>query len=192
MVGSRKAGSMVDNDVEGWPGYIIDQVHDKGHQSAPVWKPNVFLINAGTNDCIQNVNITTAGTRLRKLVHDMVADSPEATIILSSLLVNGDSATEARVQIVNPQIQDLVNDFRMAGVRVIYAEMHGPDGPQVSDLVDGTHPNDGGYAKMAAIWYNALVDASNLGFLQTAESVPGVPDNGGPVRNQKTSTMYIS
>ena len=30
--------------------------------------------------------------------------------------------------------------------------MHGPGGPQISDLADGTHPNDVGYAKMPNIW----------------------------------------
>ncbi|MBS2966259.1 cellulose binding domain-containing protein, partial [Actinocrinis puniceicyclus] len=36
-----------------------------------------------------------------------------------------------------------------------------------SDLVDGVHPNAGGYDKMAAVWYSALL------------SVPGSIGNGG-------------
>jgi hypothetical protein len=31
MVGSRRNGSMEDNDVEGWPGYVIDQVQAKAN-----------------------------------------------------------------------------------------------------------------------------------------------------------------
>ncbi|KAL1847231.1 hypothetical protein VTK73DRAFT_10412 [Phialemonium thermophilum] len=57
--------------------------------------------------------------------------------------------------------------------------MHGPDGPQKGELVDGTHPDDAGYRKMAAIWYRALVDASAAGFLQKPQPVQGLPDNGG-------------
>jgi hypothetical protein len=35
MVGSRRNGTMEDNDVEGWPGYIIDQVHDAAVTAVP-------------------------------------------------------------------------------------------------------------------------------------------------------------
>ncbi len=35
MVGSRRNGTMEDNDVEGWPGYIIDQVHTKANTAVP-------------------------------------------------------------------------------------------------------------------------------------------------------------
>lgn len=35
MVGSRRNGTMEDNDVEGWPGDIIDQVHTKATAASP-------------------------------------------------------------------------------------------------------------------------------------------------------------
>jgi len=35
MVGSRRNGTMEDNDVEGWPGYIIEQVHDAALTAVP-------------------------------------------------------------------------------------------------------------------------------------------------------------
>lgn len=35
MVGSRRNGTMEDNDVEGWPGDIIDQVHAKAKVALP-------------------------------------------------------------------------------------------------------------------------------------------------------------
>jgi hypothetical protein len=41
-----------DKQHEGWPGYRIEQVTDKIEASAGT-KPNIYLINAGTNDCQQ-------------------------------------------------------------------------------------------------------------------------------------------
>ena len=34
-----------------------------------------------------------------------------------------------------------------------------------SDYVEGTHPNQGGYAKMAALWYTGLQSAASKGWL---------------------------
>lgn len=179
MVGSRKSGSMTDNDNEGWPGFVVDEVHKKANASVPVWKPNVVLINAGTNDCIQDLDVSHAGDRMRRMVHGVLDMSPRATVILSSLLVNKKKATEANVLIVNTQYRALAKDLRASGKRVVFADMHASDGPLVGDLADDTHPNDAGYRKMAAIWQRAMVEASAAGFLISPEPVHGVPADGG-------------
>ena len=36
----------------------------------------------------------------------------------------------------------------------------------LDDLIDGTHPTDAGYQKLAAVWYNAFKKVeANVGFL---------------------------
>jgi hypothetical protein len=45
-------------------------------------------------------------------------------------------------------------------------DMHGPDGPQISDLADGTHPNDVGYAKMVTIWRRGIHEAVQKDIIQ--------------------------
>jgi hypothetical protein len=47
MIGSVKAGNMSNNNVEGWPGYEIDQITEKAKLSLPKM-PNVVLICAGS------------------------------------------------------------------------------------------------------------------------------------------------
>jgi lysophospholipase L1-like esterase len=178
MVGSVKQGSMTDNDVEGWPGFIIDDVHSKATASAPKLKPNVYLVNVGTNDCVKNVDISNAANRLSSMISDLFKASPQATVILSTLLVNNNTKTEANVLNVNDQYRKLAADLRAQKQRVVLADMHTVSGPTVSQLVDGTHPNDVGYSEMAAIWYAALVEASDAGFLQKADSITGLPDDG--------------
>lgn len=179
MVGSRKGGTMSDGDNEGWPGYVVDQVYDKANASVPKWKPNLILINAGTNDCIQNRTVAEVGSRMRSLILGVLSMSPRATVVLSSLLVNKQPSAETNVLNVNQQYMLLATSLRASGQRVVFADMHAADGPQLADLVDDTHPNDNGYRKMAKIWYRSISQASLAGFLTSPEPVPGVPDEGG-------------
>ncbi|KAK0636992.1 carbohydrate esterase family 3 protein [Bombardia bombarda] len=179
MVGSVQHGTMKDNDVEGWPGYRIEQVHAKANLSVPRFKPNVVLVNAGTNDALQASNITTAGQRLERMLADVWAMSPRAAVVLSTLLINKNVAVEGRVVTINGQIRALVTKLQRAGRKVVLAEMHAGDGPQAGDMFDDTHPNDVGYRKMANIWFAALVTASDSGWLVAPEFVAGLPDDGG-------------
>ncbi|KAL2022828.1 hypothetical protein VTK56DRAFT_4359 [Thermocarpiscus australiensis] len=180
MVGSRQAGTMRDNDVEGWPGYRIEQVHARAtaNGSVPRWRPNVVLVNAGTNDALQNYDVGSAGVRMEALIRDLYAMSPRAVVILSTLVPNGDSAAEKNVLAINSQFGDLARKLRGQGRRLVLVDMHGDAGPSLSDLADGTHPNDVGYRKMANVWMTGLVSASDAGWLQPPEPIPGVPDDG--------------
>ncbi|KAL2192426.1 carbohydrate esterase family 3 protein [Corynascus similis CBS 632.67] len=196
MVGSRQSGTMRDNDVEGWSGYRVEQVHAKAMAtaSAPYYKPNVVLINAGTNDATQDFNVSTTGERMEALIRDLWRVSPRAVVVLSTLLVNGDPESELNVININAQYRALVERLQLEGGvkgegtdenrwrrrnRIVLAEMHdGDDAPGLDDIVDGTHPNDEGYRKMAKIWYAALCTASEKGWLRAPERVRGVPDDG--------------
>ncbi|AEO66483.1 224bdb96-83a3-44c9-bdfb-3b65f83e50f8 [Thermothielavioides terrestris] len=180
MVGSRQHGKMRDNDVEGWPGFRIEQVRAKALASAsvPKWKPNVVLINAGTNDAAQNFSVGTAGARMERLIRDVLAASPRAVIVLSTLLVNKKPATEVNVLAINRQYGDIARKLRAEGKHLVLVDMHSDNGPTLADLSDSTHPNDLGYSKMANIWFAGIVAASDAGWLQAPEFVPGVPDDG--------------
>jgi len=45
-VGEDQAGTMLDNDVSGFPGYRIDQVAPKMEDALP-WLPNLIIIHVG-------------------------------------------------------------------------------------------------------------------------------------------------
>lgn len=165
MVGSRKAGSMKDNDNEGWPGFRIGQVEGKAKLSVPGLKPNLFTVNAGTNDCAQNFDLDHAGKRMGDMLEYLWGASPGSTVILSTLLLNLKDTTEARVLRVNQQFRDLAKQKAAEKKRIVLVEMHGPDGPQKGDMADDTHPNDAGYNKMAKIWHRGIQEAASKGFL---------------------------
>ncbi|TGJ80218.1 hypothetical protein E0Z10_g8531 [Xylaria hypoxylon] len=182
MVGSRRNGSMEDNDVEGWPGYVIDQVHTKANAAVPKYKPNLVLVNVGTNDCSGNVDLANAGKRMSNLLDSVYKGSPRATVILSTLLIRSDEEKQECVVNLNSQFKTVAAAQRENGRRLVVVDMQPPAGPTTTELVDGTHPTEAGYAKMAAIWFNGIKEADKAGFLLTKEAIPGnadgVPDRG--------------
>ncbi|KAK3299621.1 PLC-like phosphodiesterase [Chaetomium fimeti] len=79
MVGSRSGGTMNDRDVEGWPGYRVEQVDDRARTVVPLYKPNVVLINAGTNDATQDYYVSTTRDRMRAMIEYIFATVPNVT-----------------------------------------------------------------------------------------------------------------
>ncbi|RDW68818.1 putative esterase [Aspergillus mulundensis] len=163
MVGSKSNGEMEDNDVEAHSGDLISEVH-AASQHSYIYKPNIVLINAGTNDCNRAIDIPGAGQRMRSLITDLLSapDMAKTLIILSTLLPSGNANIAANTPAVNAQYRDLVTAMRSEGRFIVLAEMNADpsflDYP--SDFSDDTHPNDAGYAKMARVWYEAIRGAA--------------------------------
>ncbi|KAL6890515.1 SGNH hydrolase-type esterase domain-containing protein [Trichoderma evansii] len=166
MVGSRKSGTMANNQNEGWRGFTIDQIERKARISIPLLMPNLVTINAGSNDCLQDLEIGQIGNRVSGLVEYIWSTCPGATVILSTLLLNSDIFTEQRILQANAQFQELALQKHKQHKRIILVDMHGADGPNADELVDGTHPNDSAYQKMARIWHKGIRKAVSKGFLQ--------------------------
>ncbi|KNG86106.1 hypothetical protein ANOM_004862 [Aspergillus nomiae NRRL 13137] len=124
MVGTKHHGTMKDDNVEAHSGDTIDQVKAAA-QGSLKYKPNVVLINAGTNDCRRNISIPGAGEHGVRIV---LAD-------------------------MDPETDDDNN-------RLSYPKDYTTNG-----VADDTHPNEQGYAKMANVWYKAILEASDRGFI---------------------------
>lgn len=174
-VGSRCNGTMYDNDVEGWPGYRIDEVAAKANESVPTYLPNLVLLNAGTNNCLQNRDWETAAEQMIELFEQVRTASTRVSIVLSTLLVNTDDAVDECVRRVNDQFRALVLDQQARSRKVVLAEMYGPGAPTVDDLVDSTHPGDVGFQNMAAIWFDSIKDAASRGWLEAPQVLPPPP-----------------
>ncbi|KAI1136198.1 carbohydrate esterase family 3 protein [Hypoxylon sp. FL0543] len=179
MVGERTGGTMKDDQSEGWEGYKVAQIHVKANKVVPEYKPNLILINAGTNDCIQNDDLPNAGNRMISMLNDIYKESPRATIILSTLIVNANPKVQARVKDFNNQLKLLADRYRAGGFRLVLVDMESDAGPKLTDLnKDGTHPTDAGYKKMANIFFDGIKQADEQHFLQEAEKVDGIADEG--------------
>ncbi|KAK0618315.1 hypothetical protein B0T17DRAFT_643849 [Bombardia bombarda] len=104
------------------------------------YKPNLVLINVGTNDC-DGDNQAGAGDRLEVLVDKVFSDLSIVTVVVSTIAKRIDHAT--CVSSVAQQYRDLVVKPKYAGKRIGLADFHAA--MSLSDLCsDGKHPNDGG------------------------------------------------
>lgn len=101
---------------------------------------------------------------------DRLFTIPDTTIILSTLLPNGVDGVQPRVDRINTQYRDIVRRRRQEYQRIVLAEMS--QFIKLSDLVDDkTHPNDGGYKKMAAVWWAAIEQAEKESLLRAPKEV---------------------
>lgn len=110
------------------------------------------------------------------MLDDVYTGSPRATVILSTLLVRSNASNQTCVLNVNSQFKTVAAAQRAKGRRLVLVDMQPPAGPTTAQLVDGTHPTEAGYAKMATIWFNGIKAADTAGFLLTKEAIPGNPD----------------
>src|ERR1700753_666498 len=156
-VGTQTSGDDFDqNEVEAFPGFVIAQLADKAATSVPALKPNLVLADLGTNNCNNGGTIPDAGQNVTDIIERIYTDSPGATVVLTTLLVNAVPAQDACRQTVNPQYEQLVTRLAADGKKIVLVDMRNPPAPLVGlttkDLNGTRHPNDGGYSKMAAIW----------------------------------------
>ncbi|MGC5396554.1 ricin-type beta-trefoil lectin domain protein [Streptomyces sp. DT20] len=174
FVGTSRAGSMTDPDNEGHSGWRIDQIASIADASLSRYRPNVVTLMIGTNDLGQNYQVPTAPDRLNSLIDQVVADAPDATVLVASLTVSTNPTIEANRGGYNQRIPGMVQAKQAAGQHVRYVDM---GALTTGDLADGLHPNDVGYRKMA--------DAFNSG-IQAADAAGWIGEpvrTGGQVRS---------
>ncbi|KAI1273788.1 hypothetical protein F5Y07DRAFT_402064 [Xylaria sp. FL0933] len=177
MVGSRTHGQFADNDVEGWPSFIIDSITEKARDAVPKYKPNLILINAGTNDATGNIDIENAGERMRTLVQTCFDLSPGVVVVLSTLLPN--THAPDNVLEINRLYRDLVIELQAAGKKIELADMD--DGFITLDhiLPCGTHPTIEGQRRMAAVWGLVIQEIEERGgWFQAPSSNVSFSDSG--------------
>jgi lysophospholipase L1-like esterase len=199
-VGEFQGGSMVDNDVEAVNGYRIDQAAVIAEHALP-WLPNLVIIHVGTNDAGQNYAIDTAADRLGSLVDRILSAVPGTVVLVSTIIPNGNAATEANIEILNAGITVMVQERSAAGKFVYLADMHTGYITTADLNADGTHPTDGkfyhlldayssvlmiqpdkcveGYAKMANVWYEAIQEIYSLCWFTSPCFVAGLNDTVG-------------
>ncbi|KAK8855247.1 carbohydrate esterase family 3 protein [Apiospora arundinis] len=151
MVGSKRDGNMNDKDNEGHPGWVISQVTGAAKDNAHL-RPNLVMINAGTNDCIQNIDVDNAGKRMKAMLDLLKQQIPETTILLSTIVPS--ASRQSCVENVNRQYKNLKDEAN--GVYIAEMKL------TMSDITnDGVHPTDEGYRKMAAAWWAAFQRAES-------------------------------
>ncbi|KAL8897458.1 MAG: hypothetical protein Q9192_002561 [Flavoplaca navasiana] len=160
FVGSKSGGTMSNN---------ILQIADKAKRSQRSLDPNIILLHAGTNDLNASPpdDPSHAPDRLGSLIDQIVADTPDAVVLVAQIIQAADAATKSRIQAYNNAIPNAVNRRAISGHKVTVSDFRSIT---VADLKDGLHPNDAGYQKMADIWLKGIQGASNKGWIQAPNS----------------------
>jgi lysophospholipase L1-like esterase len=170
FVGSQSSGSMPQPANEGHPGWQINQLAGIEPCTIYTYGPNVVLLHIGTNDLNAFNDLGNAPGRLKSLISAILRDDPTATVLVGSLMGTTASAQIAANMVTfNQQSTAMVNQMQGAGSHVAWVDM---SAVQTSDLSDGLHPNDAGYAKMAYAWSNAIAKAGVAGWITDALNSP--------------------
>jgi lysophospholipase L1-like esterase len=150
FVGSGQSGSLPDTDNEGHSGWRIEQITASIDGWLAATTPDVVLLHIGTNDMNQNFDVANAPARLGQLLDHIRADVPGAIVVVAAVVPSTDPAVNARINSFNAAVPGVVASRPNARFADLNSTVSN------ADMADTLHPNDGGYAKMASLWYTAL------------------------------------
>ncbi|KAF7549363.1 hypothetical protein G7Z17_g6445 [Cylindrodendrum hubeiense] len=159
-----------DTDHEAVPGDVLTQIRDRLKNSLG-YKPNIIIINGGTNDASQNIAPSEAGTRMNEILNDIWgADGMADTCVMLSTILDTTGATGKVTRItINEKYRELVKQRAGDGKCIYMADMDPPGagGGWITwddyDPAETTkiHPNDEGHRKMAYVFYKAINEAAS-------------------------------
>lgn len=150
FVGSQHSGVLPDTDNEGHSGWRIDQIAANVDGWLAAYQPDIVLLHIGTNDMNQNYQTDIAPRRLSALLDQILVDRPATTILVAKIVPSLDPIIQSRITAFNAAVPAVAaahgNQVRLVDLSVLSS----------ADLADTLHPNDNGYARMAARWSSEL------------------------------------
>jgi lysophospholipase L1-like esterase len=172
--GGCNPGFAYDFDHEGHGGFAATGIAD--NNQLPPWlsaaSPDVVMMHLGTNDMWGGfIPLATKMAALTKLVGQMRTNNPNMKIIVAKIIPMSQAACAtcpADVVAFNNAIPSWAAGLTTTQSPIVVADLWtGFDA--VADTVDGVHPNDVGFGKMADRWYPALTQVLN-GVIQPSSS----------------------
>jgi GDSL-like Lipase/Acylhydrolase family len=135
---------------EGISGQTISQIQGRVPSPSLTEMPHIILVHAGTNDMYQMPN--GSDDRLGALMDELIQDAPDALLVFSSIIPFNAASNE--VNNLNSRIPELVAERSSQGAHILFVDQFASF--PTSELGDGVHPNQDGYNRMAAKWYDAI------------------------------------
>ncbi len=155
FVGSRHNGGAVtpdfDGNNEGYTGYTTHQIGSLVYSKLQKNSPDIILLHIGTNDWTSSSPSDMSG--IEKILNEI--DRYERNynkhikVILARIVYLPKAGNW--VPQFNNSIDAMAKRRINNGDDIVVVNMEG-----ISNLIDGIHPNNTGYEKMAKIWFNAL------------------------------------
>lgn len=177
FVGSQHDGAPAgaDLDHEGLSGWSIAQIAARADGWLATYRPDVVLLQAGTNDMRTPSGAVGVTARLSALIDQIRADVPAAEIFVAK--ITGTRSTFAAAQ---QKRTDAYNATVPGVVGGKGPHVHLVDQSTVKgiDIRDGLHPNDFGYAKMSWNWYQAMAGIFGAGTAWPKDNNPYASTRG--------------
>lgn len=157
FVGSSSNGpaELTDREHEGHTGWHIDQLDSNINTWMDSAKPDIVMLQIGTNDILHSYDMTTAPSRLSSLIDKICAKLPAGgKLYVAKITPLGTDYPYQKVQSYNNQISEVVQNKVKQGKPIAIVDMYSV--LTAADLADGIHPSKAGYDKMADVWYNTI------------------------------------
>ncbi|MEV5508538.1 SGNH/GDSL hydrolase family protein [Streptomyces orinoci] len=178
FVGSQRSGKLSDPAHEGHYGWKIGGLVDNIDKWLIAAKSNAVLVHIGTNDMHDNYRADQAPGRLGELIDKITTAAPNMTVLVSSLVPSTDAGTEKRIEKYNAAVPRVVKKRRGRGFQVGFVDM---GKVTTHDLRDVLHPNDSGYSKMAAAFYDGIARSAEDGWIKERVGIKPVPSARHPL-----------
>jgi len=189
FVGSQNgpAAPGVDPNHEGHPGWSFPQLTANIDGWLAAYNPQVITMEGDINDILQGASVVTEAANFNTLLTHIFTDIPDAHIVYenfqpvpASNAYAAQGATTSNIQAMNAANQNVAASWAAKGKAIQYIDIYNTSGynPATDAGPDGLHPNDQGYAKLAASYYNAV--APIVASLQQPTSAPAAPPAVAP------------
>ncbi len=165
LVGIRADGSFPDPNHEGRDGWKADELLN-GRPAYPAegkledWlnsdHPDIVLLHIGTNDIRFNDQDPEEVNDILDMIDAYEQANNKHITVFLALIINRITYNSATT-IYNNGLKNMALDRIAAGDDIIIVNMESALNYS-TDMSDDLHPNDNGYTKMAAVWYDALAE----------------------------------
>jgi lysophospholipase L1-like esterase len=153
---------------EGHGGYTIEDDPSRGANgiarfvtpSMSSYAPHIITLMIGTNDINGNFDLADAPNRLGALLDSIYAADADVLVVLAQIVPTRNDGTNQKVSTYNAAIPTLVSERTAQGRHLILVDMYSAftrdSNYKTALLGDDLHPNQAGYDRMAATWYQVL------------------------------------
>jgi len=161
FVGSLSDGVGFDNNHEGHMGWRADQIRDDVYGWLVANPADVILLHIGTNDITDGQapsGVVAEAQGILDNIDQWQSDYGETvTVILARIILTTNETLNNAITTYNNALETMASTRITNGDRIITVDMQNALS-YPSELSDEFHPTPTGYAIMANVWYDALVN----------------------------------
>jgi lysophospholipase L1-like esterase len=175
MVGSQAGGIPTDfqREHEGHGGWHANQIRDSIYTWLTANPADIVLLHIGTNDISGGDEDVNEVRSILDSIDQFETDyGNPITVLLARIILRGDSKNPETIAF-NDAVEAMALSRIASGDDIVVVDMEDALS-YPADLADAVHPNNAGYAKMSAVWLEAL--DSMLSLANSGPDYLGVTD----------------